>query len=67
MRIKIPPVVPALISAIAGEVLTMHYSLAPAVVAALVLAGWAAFFCGAAQPWLLLVPALTLWPTWRNC
>ncbi len=56
-RLKLLPVVLALISAAASLVLAMHYPLMPAVMTALVLAGWTAFFVWP-RLWLFLVPAL---------
>ncbi|OOG51175.1 hypothetical protein [Polaromonas sp. C04] len=56
-RLTLLPVVLALISGATGLTLALHYPLAPAVMTALVLAGWGAFFAWP-QLWLLLVPAL---------
>lgn len=59
----------ALLAATASMALALHYPLMPAVMTALVLAGWAAFFAWP-QLWLLLVPAalpitgLAPWSGW---
>ena len=56
-RLSLLPSVLALVSGAASLALAVHYPLAPAVMTALVLAGWAAFFAWP-QLWPLLVPAL---------
>src|SRR5579872_5877817 len=57
MHLKLPFAIASMIAAAASLTLAMHYPLAPAVMTALVLAGWAAFFAWP-RLWLLLVPAL---------